>query len=164
MTQNDKESKEDYHGIAPISNVVKKIKKQYDKDPKNWRIISSKDKDCNTDTFITKPPNTFWLKSKQLSPYSALSMGTVLKKIDNEIDINSQKMSKEDMLNFFGMIVPIKKDQNIIASGIEKFSQIKGDYLRKIIKENDSNIGYQMARKIDDTFTKNFPQRKNLYI
>ena len=81
-----KEEKEDFDGIAPIQSVVKKLKKDYDKDPKDWRIIGSKDKDGNADTFITKKPNAYWLKSKQLSPFSALSMGTVVKKIDKEID------------------------------------------------------------------------------
>lgn len=166
MKHDNEISEEDYHGIAPISNIVKKMKKQYDKDPKDWKITSSNDKDYNTDTFISKKPNTYWLKSKQLSPFSALSMGTVLKNIDKEIEdnINGQEMSKEDMIKFFGMVVPIKKDKNIITTGIEKFSQKQGDYLKRIINEKDSNIGYKMARKIDDEFTKNFPQRKNLYI
>ena len=99
MKQNPKKSEEDYHGIAPISKVIKKMKKQYDKDPKDWKIISSKDKDSNTDTLITKQPNTYWLKSKKLSPYSALSMGTVLKNIDNEIDnnINGQEIPLDNL-------------------------------------------------------------------
>ncbi|MFX1313511.1 MAG: hypothetical protein ACFFHD_13010, partial [Promethearchaeota archaeon] len=141
------------------------MKKEYDKDPKDWRVIGANDKEGNLDTFITKKPNSFWLKSKQLSPYSALSMGTVVRNLDKDIDEKvGKKMSPNDMLRLFGMIVPIKKDQNIVATGIEKFSQHHGNHIKKIIAEQDPNLGYQLRRRIDEEFTKKHTQRKNLYI
>ncbi len=161
----DKKDKNDYHGVEPISDVFKKMKKNFDKDPKDWRIIGSNDKQGNTDTFIGKKPNTYWLKSKMLSPYSALSMGTLVKNLDKEIDDKlGNKLSPTDMLRLFGMVVPVKPDQNIMATGIEKYSQEHGEHLKKLIKENDPNIGYQLARKLDDEFTKKHPQRKNMFI
>lgn len=160
-----KDSKEDYHGVAPISNIMKKMKKQYDKDPKDWRLIGSKDKDGNDDTFIYKKPNSFWLKSKQISPFSSLSMGTHIRNIDRDIDENiGKKLSPDDMLRLFGMVVPIKKDQSIYTAGIEQYSQKQGDYLKKVVTERNSNLGYQMAKRIDEQFSKKYPQRKNLYI
>jgi len=156
---------EDYQGVAPIASVIKKMKKEYDKDPKNWSVIGSTDKDGNTDTFITKKPNTYWLKSKMLSPYSALSMGTIIRNLDKEIDEKiGNQLSPDDMLRLFGMIVPIKKDQSVIATGIEKFSQTQGNYIKEIINEQNSNLGYQMARRLDEKFSKKYPQRRNLYI
>ncbi len=161
----DKKKKEDYHGIAPISDLVKKMKKEYDKDPKEWSLIGSKDEQGNSDTFIQKKPNAYWLKSKMLSPYSALSMGTIVRKIDQDIDEKiGKKLTQEDMLRLFGMVVPVKKDKSVVAAGIEKFSQYHGDYIKKIIYERDSNLGYQLAKRIDQEFYKKYPQRKNLYI
>lgn len=161
----DKKKKEDYQGIAPISDIVKKMKKEYDKDPKEWSLIGSKDEHGNSDTFIQKKPNAYWLKSKMLSPYSALSMGTIVRKIDQDIDEKiGKKLTQEDMLRLFGMVVPIKKDKSVVAAGIEKFSQHHGDYIKKIIYERDSNLGYQLAKRIDQEFYKKYPQRKNLYI
>ena len=161
----DKKKKEDYHGIAPISDLVKKMKKEYDKDPKEWSLIGSKDEYGNSDTFIQKKPNAYWLKSKMLSPYSALSMGTIVRKIDQDIDEKiGKKLTQEDMIRLFGMVVPIKKDKSVVAAGIEKFSQHHGDYIKKIISERDSNLGYQLAKRIDQEFYKKYPQRKNLYI
>jgi hypothetical protein len=160
-----KEKVEDYYGVAPIQSVIKKMKKDYDKDPVDWRVIGSKDNRGNYDTFLTKKPNAYWLKSKQLSPFSALSMGTIVRKIDQDIDEQvGKKLTAEDMLRLFGMVVPIKKDKSVIAAGIEKFSQFHGDYLKEIIHERDSNLGYQMAKRIDKEFTKKYPQRKGLYI
>ncbi|MHA1150525.1 MAG: hypothetical protein ACTSR8_20085 [Promethearchaeota archaeon] len=156
---------EDYHGVAPIGPIVKKMKKEYDKDPKNWNLIGSMDKDGNADTLITKKPNTYWLKSKMLSPYSALSMGSIVKNIDKEIDSKTgTQLSPNDMLRLFGMIVPVSKDQNVIATGIERYSQQQGNYLKKIINEKETNLGYQMARRLDEEFIKKYPQRKNMYI
>ena len=158
---------QDYHGIAPIGPIVKKMKKEYDKDPKDWNLIGSKDNDGNNDTLITKKPNTYWLKSKMISPYSALSMGSIVKNLDKEIENQAgtgKKLSPNDMLRLFGMVVPVSKDQNVIAAGIEKYSQQQGDYFKKVIKEQNTNLGYQMARRLDEEFTKKYPQRKNLYI
>ncbi|MHA1292707.1 MAG: hypothetical protein ACTSQJ_08590 [Promethearchaeota archaeon] len=161
----EKKEKEDYYGVAPIKTIVKKMKKEYDKDPKDWKIIGSNDEQGNIDTFIEKKPNTYWLKSKMLSPYSALSLGTVVRNIDKEIEEDiGVKMTRDDLIRFFGMVVPIKKTQSIIAAGIEKYSQNHGNLIKKVISEQDSNIGYQIARKLDEEFTKKHPQRKNLYI
>ncbi|MBN1802495.1 MAG: hypothetical protein JW891_13370 [Candidatus Lokiarchaeota archaeon] len=152
----------------PISEVVKKMKKEYDKDPKDWWLIGSNDKEGNTDTFVRKSPNAFWLKSKQLSPYSSLSMGSVVRNIDRDIDEqvgqNMKILSPNDMLRFFGMVVPIQQNKSVITAGLEKYSPKQGDYLKKVISEREPNLGYQMAKRIDEEFTKNHPQRKNLYI
>ncbi len=164
MTSDNKEEK-DYYGVAPINLIVKKMKKEYDKDPKDWRVIGSNDDKGNLDTFITKKPNAYWLKSKQLSPYSALSMGTVVRNLDKDIDERiGKKMSSNDMLRLFGMIVPIKGDQNIIATGIEKYSQEHGNYLKKLINERDPNVGQVLGRRIDKEFSKRHPQRRGLYL
>ena len=161
----DKEEEKDYHGVAPIRSIVKKMKKDYDRDGKDWRVIGSKDRDGNSDTIISKTPNHYWLKSKQLSPFSALSMGSVVRNLDRDIDEKmGKKMSPDEMLRFFGMVVPVKADKNIIAAGIEKYSQERGDYLKKVINERDSNLGYQLRHRIDKEFTKKHPQRKNLFI
>jgi len=165
MTNNEDE--EDYHGVAPIKPIIKKLKKEYDKDRNDWRVIGSRDDQGNTDTFITKKPNAYWLKSKMLSPYSSLTMGTIVRNIDRDIEKEVRKgktLSPNEMFRLFGMVVPIKKDQNIVAAGIEKYSQQHGNYLKKIISERDSNLEYQMAKRIDEEFTKKHPQRKNLYI
>ncbi|MFX0019226.1 MAG: hypothetical protein ACFFBT_05805 [Promethearchaeota archaeon] len=161
----EKEEGKDYQGVAPIKTIIKKMKKDYDKSPKGWRIIGSSDKHGNTDTFITKKPDAYWLKSKMLNPYSSLTMGSLARNIDKDIDEKiGKKMSPNDMLRLFGMIVPVKQDQNIIAAGIEKYSQQHGDHLKKVIHENNPNLGYQLARRVDEEFTKKHPQRKNLYI
>lgn len=157
--------KDDYHGVESINTLVKKMKKHYDKNPKDWRIISNNDEKGNIDTFIEKKPNTYWLKSKSLSPYSALSMGTVIKNLDREIDEKiGKELSQDDVLRLFGMAVPINKNKNIVAAGIEKYSRTHGNHLKKVIGEQKPNIGYQLARKIDKEWRKRYPQRDNLYL
>ena len=164
MTEKEDE-KEDYHGVAPIQSIIKKMKKEYDKDPKDWKIIGSKDNKGNYDTLITKKPNAYWLKSRQLSPFSALSMGTVVRKIDQDIDDKiGQQMSTDDLFRLFGMIVPVKKDQSVIATGIEKYSQTHGEYLKKIINEKNANLGYQLAKRVDQEFRREYPERDELFV
>jgi hypothetical protein len=105
------------------------------------------------------------LKSKWLSPYSALSMGTVIKNLDKEIDEQvGKKLSPDDILRLFGMAVPINKDKNIIAAGIEKYSKSHGNHLKEIISEKKPNVGYLIAKKIDEEFRRRYPQRDNMYL
>ncbi len=165
MTSTKREIEEDLKA-KPISSVMKKMKKDYDNsNKKDWRVISSMDRDGNTDTFITNKPNAYWLKSKELGPYSSLSMGSIVRNIERDIDDQIGKtLSPNDMLRLFGMMVPIQNNQNIIAAGIEKYSQNHGNHLKKIIGERDPNLDHHMVRKIDVEFTKKYPQRKNLYI
>lgn len=163
----NREDEEDYNGVAPIKPIIKKLKKEYDKDPKGWSVIGSRDDQGNSDTFITKKPNMYWLKSKMLSPYSSLTMGSIIRNIDRDIEkelIKGKSLSPDEMFRLFGMVVPIKKDKNIVAAGIEKYSQQHGNYLKKIIGERNSNLEHQMAKRIDEEFTKKHPLRKNLYI
>ncbi len=165
MTKNDE--KPDYHGVAPISHIIKKMKKEYDRDPKGWKVIGATDQQGNADMFIMKKPNAYWLKSKMLSPYSSLSMGSIVRNIDKEINEQVYKgrdLSPDELFRLFGMIVPVKRDQNIVATGIEKFSQEKGNYLKKVIEDMDPNLGKILMKRIDEEFTKKYPQRKNLYI
>ena len=75
-----------------------------------------------------------------------------------------KKMSPNDMLRLFGMVVPIKRDQNVIATGIEKYSQEHGNYLKKLINERDPNMGQILGRRIDKEFSKRHPQRRGLYL
>ena len=65
---NDKEEEKDYYGVAPISSIVKKMKKEYDRDRKDWRVIGSNDKDGNLDTFITKSESTHEFLFLQKNP------------------------------------------------------------------------------------------------
>ena len=151
--------------IKPIRDVIKKIKKKYDKDSEDWKITGCRDKHGNQDTFITQPPNTFWLKSKALNPFSAISYGSVVRHIDDKINREiGKELTPDEMLRLIQFIVPTSQDNAIIASGIERFSQQKGKFLKDKITEKKKNLSKTLARKVDEEFTKKHPQRKNLFI
>jgi len=151
--------------IKPVREIIKKIKKKYDKDPEDWKVTGCKDKYGNQDTLVTHPPNTYWLKSKAINPFSAISHGSVVRHLDDEINKEiGKKLTPDEMLRLFGFIVPISSDSAIITSGIERFSQQKGKFLKDKITEKKKNLSHSLARKVDEEFTKRYPQRKNLYI
>ena len=111
----DKEEEKDYHGVAPIRSIVKKMKKDYDRDSKDWRVIGSKDRDGNSDTIISKKPNHYWLKSKQLSPFSALSMGSVVRNLDRDIDEKVGKRCPQmRCYGFLGWLFLLKKTKILL--------------------------------------------------
>ncbi len=151
--------------IKPVREIIKKIKKRYDKDPEDWKVTGCRDEFGNQDTLITHTPNTYWLKSKALNPFSAISYGSVVRHLDDEINKEiGKKLTPDEMLRFFGFVVPVSSDSAIITSGIERFSQQKGKFLKDKITEKKKNLARKLARKVDDEFLKRHPQRKNLYI
>jgi len=151
--------------IKPVKEIIKKIKRKYDSDPEDWRVTGCNDKNGNLDTFITHPPNTFWLKSKAINPFSAISYGSVVRHLDDEINKEiDKKLTPDEMLRLFGFIVPVSSNNAIITSGIERFSQQKGKFLKEKITEKKKSLAQSLARKVDGEFSKRYPQRKNLYI
>ena len=60
--------------------------------------------------------------------------------------------------------MPVDKDETIIASGIENFSQKKARILKDRMKETDSDIQKQLKKTVEDEFAKKHPDRKNLYV
>ena len=92
-------------------------------------------------------------------------MGTIARNINKDIDEKIGKtMTPNDFLRLFGMIVPIKKDQSVLAAGIEKYSQEHGNYLKKIISEQNPNLDHQLAKRVDIEFRKKHPLRDGLYL
>ena len=62
----------------PLGNIIKGIKKKYDKDKENWKVMGGVDKVGNTDLIISQNPNLWWIKSKAIDlgyPNRAFSFG-----------------------------------------------------------------------------------------
>jgi hypothetical protein len=151
--------------IEPVGKVLKTIKKKFDQDPENWHAVAGVDKLGNKDLFIGQQPNLWQIKSKPLSPFTSVAMGTCApRRLDDDINARIGMQTPSDINELFGMLVPINKDETIIASGIENFSQKKARVLKNRMKETDSDIQKELKKSVEEEFAKKHPERKNLYI
>ena len=147
---------------------MRKIKKKWDNDPNNWSVISNEDKDGNREMFINQNPNTYWLKMKQISPYSNLALGTELKSIDDEItkkygDKSQSIKSKQDLMQLFGMMTPSKNDI-LYTTGVERFSPELSNEMKGKIEEKSPHADKEFRKKIREKWERDHFDREGMYL
>ncbi len=153
--------------IDAMADILKRINKKYEKDPENWKVAGGTDEDGNHDMFIHQDPVTYWIKSKQISPYQYLSMGSELTNIDFEIKKKTEQaidQKAQDLLRLFGMAAPVDKENMIFASGLEYFSQPLANQLKNNINEKKPNFAKDLNREIENLYRKKYSMRSGMYI
>ncbi|MBD3353244.1 MAG: hypothetical protein GF364_17320, partial [Candidatus Lokiarchaeota archaeon] len=78
----------------PLSKIIKRIKNKYDKDDdeekKNWKVRGGTDEQGNKDMLITRDPDAWYVKSKQIDPVKHISFGNELYIRNLDEDIQSE--------------------------------------------------------------------------
>ena len=159
----DEQSDDEVEGIGKI---VKNIKKKYDDDQENWKVMGGTDKEGNHDLIISQNPNAWWLKSKSIDPYRSITFGKELRNIED--DIQSQMGKKEFDPNdafhaLFGMSVPVEKDL-ITALGIQKVAPKEMSYLKRNIEDKNPSLDKKLNSKVKKTWKELYPDRDNVYL
>ena len=154
-----------------LGNIIKGIKKKYDKDKENWRVMGGVDKVGNTDLIISQNPNLWWIKSKAIdqNPMNqrAISYGKELRNIDDDInkEFNRKKIDSKDVFHsLFGMSVPVSQKDIITAAGIQRIAPREMNVLKKRIDGKFPDTELHLRKKINKSWKKNFPIRDNIYL
>jgi hypothetical protein len=152
----------------PIDHVMQKIKKKYDSDQENWSVLGNSDKDGNREMFISQQPNTYWLKMKQINPYSHMALGTELTNIDDEINKNigtsGKKInSQQELMQLFGMVTPSKKDV-IYTAGIERYSPPASNELKNKVEEKEPDADKNFRKALRQKWEKEYFDREGIYM
>lgn len=148
-----------------IADVIKRIKNKYDEDPEDWRVYGGQDPSGNQDIFIQHAPKIWQIKYKPINPLRSVAFGSPVRRLDDEINARiGAPPDSNDLLRLFGMMVPVSRDENIVASGVQQFSQAKTRQIKDSLREKTPNQERNLREEIDKEFTKHFPGRKNLYV
>ena len=153
-----------------LSNIIKGIKKKYDRDKENWKVMGGVDKVGNSDLIISQNPNLWWIKSKAIDmgyPNRAISFGKELRNIDDDIlkEFNRKKIDpKEVFHSLFGMSVPVSQKDNVTAAGIQRIAPREMNLLKKRINIEHPDTELHLRKKIKKTWKSNFPTRDNIYL
>lgn len=153
----------------PLGNIIKGIKKKYDKDKENWKVMGGVDKVGNTDLIISQNPNLWWIKSKAIdgTGFRNISYGKELRNIDDDIlnEFNRKKNDpKEVFHSLFGMSVPVSHKDIITAAGIQRIAPREMNLLKKRINSKYPDTELHLRKKIKKTWKRNFPTRDNIYL
>ena len=150
--------------IEPIDAQFRKIKKKFESDPKDWRVLSDIDPKGNKDLFINQRDELWQIKTKPLSPVTGIASSCHVRNLDDEIqeEINTRGIEGNKFL--FSMVVPQKDESAILASGVESFAKARTKRLKEMISEKEKNIEKELTEDVEQEFEKKHPQRKNLFM
>ncbi len=150
--------------IEPIDAQFRKIKRRFDDDPKDWRVLSDIDTRGNKDMFINQREDLWQIKTKPLSPITGIARSCHVRNLDEDIqrEIRSRGMDGEKYL--FSMMIPQTRNEALFAAGVESFANSKSKRLKEMIGEKEKNLEKDLADDVEKTFEKQHAQRRNMFM
>lgn len=147
--------------IKSLETILAEIKKEYDKDKKDWRIISGGDS-LSLDSFILQHDRAWQLKMDFIRPFEVMGLGSKITKIDEKIQ---QKVRNNGMPFLFEMLVPQPKDQWLVARGLSSHvDQQNLVKLKKSVTKGFGPIDLELRKELDRLIDKKFPMKRKQYL
>ncbi len=148
--------------IEPIDAQFRKIKRRFDDDPKDWRVLSDIDARGNKDMFINQREDLWQIKTKPLSPITGIARSCHVRNLDEEIqrEIHARGMDGEKYM--FSMLIPQSRNEALFAAGVE--SNSKSKKLKEMLSEKEKNLEKDLSDDVEKTFEKHHSQRRNLFM
>ncbi|NMC05005.1 MAG: hypothetical protein GYA24_07335 [Candidatus Lokiarchaeota archaeon] len=150
--------------FEPIDAQFRKIKRRFDDDPKDWRVLSDIDARGNKDMFINQRGDLWQIKTKPLSPMTGVARSCHVRNLDEDIqrEIHARGVDGEKFL--FSLMIPQARNEALFAAGIESFTNSKSKRLKEMIGEKEKNLEKKLADDVEKTFEKQHAQRRNMFM
>ncbi|MFX1466598.1 MAG: hypothetical protein ACFFA5_09015 [Promethearchaeota archaeon] len=148
----------------PAGEIIKDVKKRYDKDKENWSIFSGKDtKYGHYDTFIAQPPRLWQIKSELINPFQAIGLGIgPTRNIDEDIQRAVMELGKP--INFQALFPQPKDNSAIFVRGVERFSTTATNRLKKEYDNTQNKVDSKLTKELEELVNKKYPSRKTMYL
>ncbi|RLI24816.1 hypothetical protein DRO58_06970 [Candidatus Bathyarchaeota archaeon] len=144
--------------LEPAGNLVKRIKQVYDKDREGWRILAGLDGGGRLDLYIAYKNKLLWkLKSKPVNPFSYLSVGAEVRDLNYEI---LEELLRTGRPFSFQALFPQNGVQSIVMLGLGRYLQER----KTPISESEQRLDRILAEKVEELFSKMYPEKKTPYV
>ncbi len=130
---------------------MSEIKREYDKDSYNWRILRSRDSQNHILTFIAHDDKKLWqLSTEWKNPVTPIGTGRCVKR-----NLNDELQA----LMRTGIDIPIHEiypndDNFLIALGLGKYSQSSTSKIRDILRQDIPGYTTKIERELNLEFQK----------
>lgn len=138
----------------PVAEILRELKKRYDKSPKGWRILAGMDSRGRLDWFISHGSFIWQIKMQKVKPYQYVGFGTEIGEADKE----ARSKFKEGRPMFFEVISPQKDGSLILATGVERFSTPATLDLRALISGKQRELEIKLSEELDRLLFKRYPE------
>ena len=132
--------------MRTAKDVKKEIVRQYDKNPKDWRLHVGRDVRGHYDLAVAHGSTAWIIKEEQINPFKFVGFGAKTSRQNLEPLI-------EDIPNIFGIRSVSEKRMSELADALERKESVK-DILTKIMKSNPVK-SHESARAF---FIRNIPK------
>lgn len=147
-----------------VGEIVRRIKARFDQDPHGWRVFSGTDRRGNMDIFVQQAPRIWQIKAKPIDPVRSIALGAPARRLDDEINANiGEGPRPDDLLRFFRMMVPTSKEEGVVATGVEQFSQDRTSEIKRCLAERAPDQEERLEREVEREFEKQFFSRRNMF-
>jgi len=144
--------------LEPAGSLMKRIKQVYDRDREGWRILAGLDRGGRLDLYIAYRNKLLWkLKSKPVNPFSYLSVGAEVRDLNYEI---LEELLRTGRPFSFQALFPQNDVQSIVMLGL-------GRYIRERktpVSESEQRLDRILTEKVEELFSKMYPERKTPYV
>lgn len=136
--------------IKNIEEIIREIKKEYDKDKEGWEVLRGRDSRGHYDTYILGPNSLYQMKTELKNPYKPIGVGSkILKSPDEEIRKNFKGKPFP-----FSELYQHKEKATIIALGIGKYSQSSSKKLKNIISTQQEKLDAKLNKELQKLLDK----------
>jgi len=147
--------------IKSLEKILAEIKKEYDKDRLDWRIISG-ETPFGLDSFISKEDRAWQLKLDFVRPFEALGLGSKITNIDEKIQ---EKVREKGVPFLFEMLVPQPKNQWLAAHGLSSHVDKQNmALLKKSVAKEQGPIDLELRKELNHLIDKKFPMKRKQYL
>lgn len=151
--------------IEPVDAQFRKIKKRFDEDPRDWRVLTDVDTHGNKDMFISQRDELWQLKSKPLSPVAGIARSCHVRDLDEEIQQEISARGIEGEKYIFSMLVPQPdRKEVLVASGVESFARSRSRKLKAMLQGKNGDVERELVDSVEKEFERAHPQRKQMFL
>lgn len=136
--------------IKNIDEIIRDIKKEFDKEKEGWEVLRGRDKRGHYDTYVLGPDSLYQMKTELKNPYQPIGVGSKIMKSPDE-DI---KLKFKGKTFPFSEIYPHKEKAAIIAMGIGKYSPSSSKNLKNIISSQQEKLDVKLNRELNKLLDK----------
>jgi hypothetical protein len=169
--------------VASAEELMREIKKRYDRKPEGWRILLARDSRGHYDLFVFQGPEAWQIKTEMISPHSSVGYGVRLGRTKEIVGravphYGLRPVSERQLIEVMKGIEEgsshrvfeeILKTKPVPSNRIGDAGVMTGPMMYSpkplgFISEKQRELDLELSKSLDKLLYKKYPDRMRLYV
>lgn len=169
--------------VASAEELMREIKKRYDRKPKGWRVLLARGPRGHYDLFVSQGPETWQIKMERISPHRSVGYGVKLGRTKEIVGrgvphYGLRPLSKRQLIEIMKSVEEgsshkvfeeILKTKPVPSNQIGNAGVVTGPMMYSpkplgFISENQRKLDLELSKSLDRLLYKKYPDRMRLYV